>query len=439
VDANNDVWVGGYPYYPTSFVKLDGDTGTIQDSFSPGCGGYGGLIDGNNVLWSASLSDYALLRYDLTAGSGSCLYGYQSYGLGIDNEGDIWNAQWTSNTVAEFDPNGSLVGYYSSGGSGSRGVVITPADNHVWIANSYSNTVTRLDQDGTLQATIVVGSLPTGVAVDGAGKVWVTNYSSDDVMRIDPATNLVDLTVSLGAGAAPYNYSDMTGSTLSAPPNNGTWTVVHDTDDDPAKLKISWAADTPPDSALGVKIACSSDGVAFGSEQAVINGDTNAVSGCQYVKVIATFTRASSGESPVLYDLTIESNEPPDCSAAYADPSLLWSPDHRFVPISILGVTDPDEDTLAITIDSIRQDEGVKAKGSGNTAPDGRGVGTSIAEVRAERVGGGNGRVYHIGFTADDGNGGVCTGNVKVGVPHDQRPGATAVDDGANYDSTLMP
>jgi YVTN family beta-propeller protein len=318
-------------------------------------------------------------------------------------------------------------------------VVITPADNHVWIANSYSNTVTRLDQDGTLQATIVVGSLPTGVAVDGAGKVWVTNYSSDDVMRIDPATNLVDLTVSLGAGAAPYNYSDMTGSTLSAPPNNGTWTVVHDTDDDPAKLKISWAADTPPDSALGVKIASSSDGVAFGSEQAVINGDTNAVSGCQYVKVIATFTRASSGESPVLYDLTIESNEPPDCSAAYADPSLLWSPDHRFVPISILGVTDPDEDTLAITIDSIWQDEGVKAKGSGNTAPDGRGVGTSIAEVRAERVGGGNGRVYHIGFTADDGNGGVCSGNVQVGVPHDQRPDATAVDDGPSYDSTLMP
>jgi hypothetical protein len=200
-------------------------------------------------------------------------------------------------------------------------------------------------------------------------------------------------------------------------------------------------AETPADSALGVAIACSTDGTTFGPESAVNNGESNEVLDCRYVKVIVSFTRATTedGESPVLFDLTIESNEPPDCSAAYADPTLLWSPNHRFVPISILGVTDPDGDSLAITIDSIWQDEGVKAKGSGNTAPDGRGVGTSIAEVRAERVGGGNGRVYHIGFTADDGNGGVCTGNVKVGVPHDQRPGATAVDNGANYDSTLMP
>ena len=36
------------------------------------------------------------------------------------------------------------------------------------------------------------------------------------------------LTVGLGGGASPYNYSDMTGGTLIAPPNTGTWTVVHD-------------------------------------------------------------------------------------------------------------------------------------------------------------------------------------------------------------------
>ena len=37
------------------FYKLDGDTGAILDSFDArdfGCGGYGGLVDGNGILWS---------------------------------------------------------------------------------------------------------------------------------------------------------------------------------------------------------------------------------------------------------------------------------------------------------------------------------------------------------------------------------------------------
>jgi hypothetical protein len=57
--------------------------------------------------------------------------------------------------------------------------------------------------------------------------------------------------------------------------------------------------------------------------------------------------------------------------------------------------------------------------------------------VRAERAGGGNGRVYHIFFTASDGNGGSCSGIVNVGVPHDLGRGRVPVDGGALYDSTL--
>jgi hypothetical protein len=133
-------------------------------------------------------------------------------------------------------------------------------------------------------------------------------------------------------------------------------------------------------------------------------------------------------------------NRSPDCSEAQPSVAALWPPNHKFVPIKIIGVTDPDGDPITITIDSIRQDEPVKVKGSGNTTPDGRGVGTDTAEVRAERTGTkkvpGNGRVYHIGFTADDGYGGICSGTVLVCVPHDRSDGA-CVDDGPLYDSTL--
>jgi hypothetical protein len=139
--------------------------------------------------------------------------------------------------------------------------------------------------------------------------------------------------------------------------------------------------------------------------------------------------------------ITLESvNRPPDCSSAALSVSLLWSPNHRMVPVSVQGVTDPDNDPISITITSIRQDEPVNSVGDGNTEIDGAGVGTSTAEVRAERTGSkkvpGNGRTYHIGYSASDGNGGRCSGVVKVGVPHDLGGRPHAVDDGPLYDST---
>ena len=89
-------------------------------------------------------------------------------------------------------------------------------------------------------------------------------------------------------------------------------------------------------------------------------------------------------------------------------------------------------------ITGITQDEPVNGLGDGDTAPDGYGIGTIQAQVRAERSGTGNGRVYAISFTADDGNGGSCSGKVRVSVPHDQGKGSVPVDDGQNYNSTLM-
>lgn len=132
-------------------------------------------------------------------------------------------------------------------------------------------------------------------------------------------------------------------------------------------------------------------------------------------------------------------NQPPTCSSAYPSIATLWPPNHQFVTVNILGVTDPDGNTTVITIDSIFQDEAVNAKGSGNTAPDGQGVGTATADVRAERVGSGNGRVYHIRFTADDGQGGTCSGEVLVGVPKSQGKKDTPVNDGPLHDSTALP
>ena len=130
-------------------------------------------------------------------------------------------------------------------------------------------------------------------------------------------------------------------------------------------------------------------------------------------------------------------NQPPVCGTAQANPAVLWAPNHQLVPIAIIGVTDPEGKSVTITVTGVTQDEPVNAKGDGDTSPDAV-IQAGAASVRAERAGNGNGRVYHIAFTADDGQGNSCSGAVTVGVPHSLHKGTTAIDDGQLYDSTIV-
>jgi cysteine-rich repeat protein len=129
-------------------------------------------------------------------------------------------------------------------------------------------------------------------------------------------------------------------------------------------------------------------------------------------------------------------NGSPDCGGATAVPDELWPPDHRLARVSVRGVVDPDGDDVGITVTAITQDEPLDGTGVGDACPDGDGVGTSRARVRAERGGRGTGRVYRIAFMADDGHEGRCTGIVTVCVPHDRRPGSVCADEGLGVDST---
>ncbi len=129
----------------------------------------------------------------------------------------------------------------------------------------------------------------------------------------------------------------------------------------------------------------------------------------------------------------------PDCSGAAASMGVIWPPDHTMVPITIVGVTDPNNLAISIAITGIQQDEAVDATGSGNTAPDGSGIGTDTAYVRAERAGPGTGRLYFISFTATNSMGLQCTATVQSFVPHDQGQGFNPVDTGARFDSTVVP
>ena len=127
-------------------------------------------------------------------------------------------------------------------------------------------------------------------------------------------------------------------------------------------------------------------------------------------------------------------NSPPDCSGVTASADALWPPNHKLQTVTLSGLTDPDGDATTITIAGVTQDEPVTGTGDGNTSPDAAsGTAPNEVQVRAERNGGGDGRVYRIAFTGTDTSGATCTGTVTVSVPHDG--GGPAVDSGGSYNS----
>lgn len=121
-------------------------------------------------------------------------------------------------------------------------------------------------------------------------------------------------------------------------------------------------------------------------------------------------------------------DHPPLCGSVRPDPGVIEANDHSLRTVTLSGATDPDGDAVALTVTTVTQDEPLNGVGDGNTNPDAaRATAPNQVLVRAERAGPGDGRVYRISFTGDDGKGGRCAGTVTVSVPHDQRG---AVDSG---------
>lgn len=120
-------------------------------------------------------------------------------------------------------------------------------------------------------------------------------------------------------------------------------------------------------------------------------------------------------------------NEPPDCTGVTPDLTSLWPPNHTFRTVTLSGATDPDGDAVTINVTGVTQDEPLNGTGDGDTAPDAQASAPGSVDLRAERAGTGDGRVYRIAFTADDGNGGTCTGTTNVTVPKSQGRNGAAV------------
>src|SRR5204863_7004149 len=102
--------------------------------------------------------------------------------------------------------------------------------------------------------------------------------------------------------------------------------------------------------------------------------------------------------------------------------------------VSILAVVDPNNNATT-RITGVTQDEATNGLGDGDTAVDAVINADGTVLLRAERSGQGDGRVYHIHFTASDFEG-SASGVVTVAVPHDQGKNNVVIDGGELFSST---
>lgn len=138
--------------------------------------------------------------------------------------------------------------------------------------------------------------------------------------------------------------------------------------------------------------------------------------------------------SPV--SLTIKADDVPPVITVSSAKTALWPVNHRFYTLKVsdfvTGLSDNCGSVPAVKITQVSSDEAANASGTGNTArdiiisDDGQSV-----QLRAERSGNGNGRVYTIQVAAADQYGNTGTAAYEVQVPHDQQKAAQA--DAAAY------
>jgi len=306
-DARGNVWAGHYQ--GRAYYYVDGATGRIlrtNDLTAIDYRPYGAVIDAQGILWTAGGD--STLRLDPSDNSMTKVaIGHTVYGLGLSRDGLLYISGWESTKLSRVNVLTGSKDWTIDGVYQSRGVAVTD-DGDVWTANSGPGTVTRWSRDGVIKAHIPVGNQPTGVAVDAEGKVWAVNLGDEYIHRINPAYNTIDLTKRI-IGGTHYGYSDMTGIvSRNATFRHGTWTLIHNSRFNGTPWgRVSWTGQQPAGTEITVRARSSEDRETWSGWSACSNGVWFAsMPPGQYLEVEVTLQVLSGTNAPSLSSLTID-------------------------------------------------------------------------------------------------------------------------------------
>jgi len=415
-------------------------------------------------------------------------------GLAIDSSDNVYVADTGNNRIQKFTSAGAYTTQWGTVGSGngqftSPGGVGADLLGNIFVADGGNSRIQSFSSTGTFQEAF--GSSGTGdgefsgpqdVAADPTGNVFVADTGNDRVQKFGAAAVVVanagpdqtvecagsltsvslDGTASTGGGTLTYTWKEGAtvlgnGATLNVSLPLGVHTITltvssseGGSDDDTVDITI---ADTvAPTITLNgpnpMTVEChttfvdpgatADDGCA-GSFPATASGTVNVDVPGAYLITYNASDPSGNAAVPVSRTVNVVDTIAPTINLNGQTLSM-WPPNHNYQTFNVtdfvVSVSDGCDTSLGVgdvVISRVTSDELENGSGDGNTTNDIVIAGDcKSVQLRAERAGSGDGRVYTITFTVQDASGNVGTATATVFVPQSQNSGP-AVDSGPHY------
>lgn len=255
-----------------------------------------------------------------------------------------------------------------------------------------------------------------------------------------PATTQARLKAS-GVGNVFFDVSDNNFTVIPTPPLVSA-AAVGGAVDNACQLLVTFSADVVDDcgvSAANVLVEASKQAnnftlgpVQFNAQQ--VSTTTVAVTGSVLVSDVVnspavlsikvTGADACSASSSDTVQVQIVDNTPPSINVS-VDPSLLWPPNHKMADVQATVIATDNCPGVGFVLTSVTSSEPDNGLGDGDTIGDiqNASIGTAdtVISLRAERQGGGGGRIYTITYTATDASANGAQAAAVVVVPHSRK------------------
>jgi hypothetical protein len=305
IGTDGNLWVG--MYNTSRFYKYNAADGSVMAgpvavTWTP----YGCLIDKDGTLWSASLGSVLGKITNTGSNAGpytvSSFFGGGNYGIGLGN-----NKVYLGSSSQVFNP---ATNTFASIGFtvGGSGIVVDGSGSII----TGSSTVQKVSSSGLIQWTAPLqagGTSAIGVQVDSNNDVWQIGFASSGRMQKYRGTDGAPLGV-FPVGNSPYTYSDAAGfAARNVTSPTGTWTVTFDGGAAATPWgTINWNDLVPPGASVQVRArtADTVGGLPLQPYQGVSKGTQFAASG-RFIQIETRLNANTSLESPVLYDLRVDS------------------------------------------------------------------------------------------------------------------------------------
>src|SRR5438552_856108 len=301
---------------------------------------------------------------------------------------------------------------------------------------------------------------PFGVAVDGAGNLFIADFGNSRIRRVDAATHVINTVV----GTQGFGFSGDGGLAASAtlagpagvavdregnlfiadPINNRIREVVASQDTTPpvttatalpgpntngwnnTNVTVSLNSTDSESGGSGVKqIQYALTGAQSVDTQTVPASAASVTISAEGMTTLNYFGTDNAGNAEQSKALTVQIDKtPPVVSGMPASGCALWPPNGQMVQVATVTAAD----ALSGVAPGSFQVTGSSSEPSDPNNPDvvltSNGSGGYVIQLRARRLGSGTGRIYTLQATATDLAGNTITSTATCSVPHGQSTAA---------------